>query len=112
MRVGDVRVSLEVGDEMSARAMPCDDWLPFSPTECRVLALLLKGRPLSREELATKLDEAVDGRLRGILATLVARKVLLTTTDGYAINAADGKRQSLREWLKAWDGNQEPTSAA
>lgn len=74
-------------------------WLTFSPTEVRVIRYLLAHGPTSREDLATGLGESVEGRLRGICATLVARKVLLVTQNGYAVNAADDAIPALEAWL-------------
>jgi hypothetical protein len=79
--------------------MPEADWLPFSETEIKVLRLLTEHAALSREGIATALDESVDGRLRGILATLVARHVLAVTSDGYRLNVADDRRTGIRVYL-------------
>lgn len=75
------------------------DWMFFSPTEVRIVELLVEGKALSRDEIARKLDESVDGRIRGILATLVARRVLANGPEGYYLHAPDEKRALIRNWL-------------
>lgn len=88
-----VRVPSQVGDEMPP------GWCLFSPTEVKVLRYLLAHGATSREDLAVGLEESVDGRLRGIAATLVARKILLVTQSGYAVNAPDESLTGLVSWL-------------
>jgi len=85
--------------EGSPSLLPIPAWLPFSHTEQRVLVLLLSEGAKSREQIALALDESIDGRLRGILAGLHARRVLHIGDDGYAINAPESTRPALRRWL-------------
>jgi hypothetical protein len=110
LQVDDVEVSLRLTSRESlahaARRMPVRGWLPFSKTERRVLVLLLQKGALSREQIATELDESVEGRLRGILATLVARMVLMVTTDGYQVNVSTGQRQHLLGWVNGLAGKE------
>jgi hypothetical protein len=99
VQVGDVQVSLRIPRAGDGAALPSAEWLPFSPTEKRVVMLLIGSQALSRDDIAQKLDESPDGRIKGILATLVARKVILVTPDGYQVNAPEGKRKALKEWF-------------
>jgi len=94
-------VEIAVRLQDSGSGLPQEEWLPFSQTETRVLELLLRSQAMSREEIATALDESIDGRLKGVLATLTGRRVLLTTTSGYTVNAPEGRRLALRRWLES-----------
>jgi hypothetical protein len=79
--------------------MPVPEWLPFSETEARVIRLLLDSTPLSRDQIARALDESPDGRLKGIMATLVARDVVNVKADGYALNCSEDKKPVVRALL-------------
>jgi hypothetical protein len=85
-------------------------WHVFSATEEKVVALLLeKGKPMSREQIASALDESADGRIRGIMATLVSRAVCNVTADGYRLNVnTDADRETLRRLLAAHRPADEP----
>ena len=91
-------MSFRLKVEKPSQRMPAG-WLMFAELERRVLLALLSDGALSREQLAGKLEESADGRLRGILANLTARKVLMVTADGYAVNAAGEEREGVRGWL-------------
>jgi hypothetical protein len=82
-----------------ALPMAFGDWLFFSPAEERIVRLLLDHDALSREQIAAKLDESETGRIRGLLACLVARRVLAAGADGYRLNTDAAKRAELRAWF-------------
>ena len=79
--------------------MPDNGWLPFSPTEFKVIRLLLERGPLSRDEVAKHLEESPDGRIKGVMATLVARRVVAVTTEGYRLNVGEQNRAVVASWL-------------
>ena len=79
-------------------------WLLFTPTELRVLRLLASGAAMSRLEIARRLDEAEDGRIKPCLAGLVARRCLLVQPEGYRINVLPDELANLRGWLAELDG--------
>jgi hypothetical protein len=84
-------------------------WRLFSPLEARVVRLLLDG-PGTRERIARVLDEAADGKLRYVLAELVAREVASTGADGYRLVLAGGERPAvaaLLDGIQAEDGGRD-----
>jgi predicted ArsR family transcriptional regulator len=96
-------------------SMPVEEWSPFSETEARVIRLLLDSPPLSRDQIARALDESPDGRLKGIMATLVARDVVLVKSEGYSLNCSEEKKAGVRAWLDARfpvKGNSPPSGGA
>ena len=100
LSLGEVRVTVDLPDSAApGAAMPREDWLLFSSTELRVLRVLVDRPALSREQIASALDESAEGRLKGVLAALGARKVILVTADGYQLNAPTESRAVLRTWL-------------
>lgn len=108
LTLGEVRVTVDLPDSgREGNALPLADWLPFSPTEFRVLRLLWEKGPLVREELCRKLDESPDGRIKGVLATLVGRHVLLVTSEGYALNCPPDYRERVKAWLDEVDRPEE-----
>jgi hypothetical protein len=101
-RLGEVRITVDLPrHDREGTPMALSDWLLFSPTELRVIRLLYERGPLTRDALCQKLDESPDGRLKGILATLVGRHVLLVTGDGYALNGPPEYRERVRAWLES-----------
>lgn len=107
--VGGYKISVELpASVVRGSAMPAESWLPFSQTEQKVLRLLLDSGPLSREEIATRLNESVDGRIKGILATLVGRHVLLTTQDGYCLNIKSEDADRIRQFLDGLERGESP----
>lgn len=94
----EVIVRIPNPEPVAADVLP-EGWRLFSATEERVLALFLKHRALVRERLCQLLDESPDGRMKGILATLVGRKVLLVTGEGYQINLPDDRLDELKRLL-------------
>jgi hypothetical protein len=102
LTLGGINVTVDVPQGVApGQAMPWPDWLPFSTTELRIVGLMLSRQALSREQIASALDETVDGRIKGVLASLVSRKVLLVTGDGYQLNAPADARPALKEWVRA-----------
>lgn len=68
----------------------------------------LKRRALSREEVARLLDESPEGRIKGILATMVSRRVLAVTGDGYQLNLDVAQVGQVRELLGRLEGVEQP----
>lgn len=96
-----LRVLPHAAAEEGSAALPVvilTDWSFFNALEERIVRLLLDG-PLSREEIARKLDESADGKVKPTLAGLASRRVLRTTADGYAVNAIGERLTELRSWL-------------
>jgi hypothetical protein len=75
------------------------DWKWFAPMEEKIVRLLLDGASLSREEIADKIDESPDGKIKGVLAELVERHVLSVQREGYRLNCSEEARPALKEWL-------------
>lgn len=101
----EVVLRLPPGQALTRFAGLPENWLPFSHTEVRVLLLLLRRRcPLSREQIATALDESVDGRLRGVLAALNNRRALMIGSEGYQVNAHADEVPALLRLLELSEG--------
>lgn len=101
LSINGVRVTVDVPPSplLQGMSMPSSDWLPFAQTELRIIRLLVGKQAMSREQIASALDESPEGRLKGILAILGSRKVVLVTADGYQLNATTEERPAIREWL-------------
>jgi hypothetical protein len=111
VQVGDVRLSVRLADadaDDSSR-LPFPGWLAVSATEEAVLKLLLEKTALSREQIALALDESVDGRLRGVLATLHARKILAIGDNGYELAIPARGKERLRKWLAVLESDRRGT---
>ena len=78
-----------------------EEWLPFTEVEIAILLALLDVPALSRHELARHLDESPDGKLKAAVASLCARRVLINSPAGYAINAPESRRGPIRTWLES-----------
>jgi hypothetical protein len=64
-------------------------WLWLSPIEDLVVSKLAGGVWLTSDQIAERVGEPVTSRLKGILANMVERKILLSENRrGYALNEA------------------------
>src|SRR5688572_18384493 len=88
----DVTVRLQERGGRPARA-----WLFFSPLEARIVRALLGG-PATREQLARVLEEPPDGKLKGVLAELVAREVLASGSEGYRLLLGESTPAKVAAW--------------
>ncbi len=108
LTIAGYRVTVAVPASLAKGAiMPDAGWLPFSPTEFRVIRLLLDKGALSREEVARNLDESPDGRIKGIMATLTARRIVAVTPEGYRLNMPEANRPAVSSWLATFEVNPE-----
>jgi hypothetical protein len=99
--------SLTVDARLAHGALPMamSDWAFFDPFEERIVRLLLDHDALSREQIATRLGESAEGKMKPTLASLVARRVLATGADGYRLNTTAEKRDELRGWFATRETN-------
>src|SRR5262245_10571412 len=72
---GKGRLAIDPPEDLGVGS-PVLGWLFLSSTEEKIVRLLLAASALSREEIASRIDENADGRLKGILAGLVGRHVI------------------------------------
>jgi hypothetical protein len=72
------------------------DWEFMTAVERAAVESLLDG-PLSGEQIATKTGESYSTRLKSALASLVERKILHVTRDGYQVNLSPDQIEQFRE---------------
>lgn len=108
LSLGKVRVTVDLPSEKDGgERLPLTEWKLFTPTELRVIRLLVERHAMSREEIGTAIDESPEGRLKSVLASLTARRVLKVTESGYVLNVPPGGKKGLREWIKSYMGDDE-----
>jgi hypothetical protein len=114
IRQGDHgEATVEVGlprEEQAGPGLPPAGWLVLSPLTARVVRLLCASGWLSREDIASKLGENPDGKLRELLTDLAERHVLESSNKrGYHLMIPDSAnpdafRGTVLDWLNSQRG--------
>jgi hypothetical protein len=100
---GEARVEIRL-PKQEERPGPPPGWLVLQPLTARVVRLLCVAGWLSREEIAARLGESAEGKLRELLTDLAERKVLESSSKkGYQLLLPDDRDpEAFRREVLAW----------